>query len=62
MQTHPHDHVQCTRRGRIFDIEPDCLKEIDRKIEQGTIFPLKDTASLFRGFAPVANRENINKP
>ena len=52
IQVHPHDHVQCIRCGGIFDIEPDCLKEIDRKIERDTDFSIKGHSITFQGVCP----------
>jgi Fe2+ or Zn2+ uptake regulation protein len=52
IQTHSHDHVQCTCCGKIFDIEPDCLKEIDREIERGTDFSIEGHSITFQGVYP----------
>ena len=54
--THPHNHVRCTRCGRIFDLEPDGMEEIDRQIERKTGFSIERHSISFQGVCPECKR------
>lgn len=52
----PHNHVRCTRCGRIFDLEPDSMENIDRQIERKTGFTIEKHSITFRGVCPECKR------
>lgn len=51
-----HNHILCVRCGRIFDLEPDSMDNIDRQIEQETGFTIIKHDITFQGACPECNR------
>lgn len=51
-ETHPHNHVHCMQCGKIFNLKPDSMGEIDRQIERDTGFTIEKHSISFQGVCP----------
>ncbi len=58
VDTHPHNHARCVRCGRIFNLEPDGMEDIDRRIERETGFTVEKHSITFQGVCPECKRGN----
>lgn len=52
VETRPHNHVRCVRCGRIFNLQTDHMREIDREVERETGFKIERHSISFEGVCP----------
>lgn len=49
---HQHYHVRCEKCGRIFDVDMDCIPDLEKNIRNSNGFQFTGHDILFRGICP----------
>lgn len=49
---HQHYHVRCEKCGRIFDVDMDCIPDLEKNIRDRRGFQITGHDILFRGICP----------
>lgn len=49
---HRHYHVRCEKCGRIFDVDMDCIPDLEKNIRDRRGFQITGHDILFRGICP----------
>ena len=61
-RTHNHYHARCLECGRVFDVEMDYLRDLERSIRDAHGFVISGHDIMFRGVCPDCQKPAPSEP